>query len=233
MKELMPLSEFTAEQLFNQDGILNAKYLQGSPRPYRFNASTGVLNLLGTQVLTKPNESFSANVVFNTPTAGEITKQRAELEQAALANLQKVIELQKRNLADTVHFQEALKATSEAQWNGVAERQKEVRSIMRDLLSNPVKPLGSLTASGQKLYVNEMVLAVDSLQSIPSAADTRKGTLAAAFHPQNFKLNPFDVRRADTRVELFLGIGQNRAPANRHSRRSVGVPAAFDRRSFG
>ena len=126
----------------------------------------------------KPNESFSANVVFNTPTAGEITKQRAELEQAALANLQKVIELQKRNLTDTVHFHEAMKATSDAQWNGVADRQKEVRGIMRDLLSNPVKPLGSLTAAGQKLYVNEMVLAVDSLASIPSAEDARKGTLA-------------------------------------------------------
>jgi hypothetical protein len=125
-----------------------------------------------------PNQSFSANVVFNLPSLNEVAKQRNELEQAALANLQKVIELQKRNLSDTTHFHEALKATSEAQWKSAAERQKEIRGSMRDLLANPVKPLGSLTAAAQKLYANEMVLAVDSLQSIPEAEDARKGTLA-------------------------------------------------------
>ncbi len=125
-----------------------------------------------------PNESFSGTVVFNTPMPAELAKQRAELEQAALANLQKVIDLQKRNLTDTGHFQAALQATTAAQWNGAAEQQKEIRGLMRELLANPIKPLGNLTSAGQKLYVNEMVLAVDSLQSIPAAEDARKGALA-------------------------------------------------------
>ena len=126
----------------------------------------------------KPNESFSGNVVFNAPTPADITKRRDELEKAALANLQKVLELQKRNLADTARFKSALKATTEAQWKEAADRQREVRTLMRDLLTNPIKPLGTLTAAAQKLYVNEMVLAVDSLQSIPTAEDARKGALA-------------------------------------------------------
>lgn len=125
-----------------------------------------------------PNECYSANVVFNLPSVADMSKQRAELEKAALADLQKVIDLQKRNLADTTRFHDALKETSEAQWKQTAERQKEVRGLMRDLLANPVKPLGGLTAAAQKLYVNEMVLAVDALQSIPAAEDARKGTLA-------------------------------------------------------
>ncbi len=127
----------------------------------------------------QPNESVSGNVIFKTPSLGDVAKQRGELEKAALANLQKIIDLQKRNLADTTHLQEALKEATDAQWTGAAERQKEVRTLMHDLLSNPLKPLGGLTAAAQKLYVNEMVLAVDSLQSIPAAEPARKATLAA------------------------------------------------------
>ncbi len=127
----------------------------------------------------KPNESFSANVIFNAPTAADLAKKRDALEKEALVNLQKVIEIQKRNLADTVRFKDTLAATTGAQWSEATERQKEVRSLMRDLLANPVKPLGTLTAAAQKLYVHEMVLAVDALQSIPSAEDARKAMLAS------------------------------------------------------
>ena len=127
----------------------------------------------------QPNESFSANVIFNMPTLGEVAQRRNELEKAALANLQKVIEHQKRNLADTRSLQEALKDATAAQWAEAAERQKQIRAIMRDLLANPLKPLGGLTAAAQKLYVNEMVLAVDALQSIPAAEAARKATLAS------------------------------------------------------
>ena len=126
----------------------------------------------------QPNESVSANVIFNTPTLGEVAARRNELEKTALANLQKVIELQKRNLAETTSMQEALKDTTAAQWTEATERQKQVRAIMHDLLANPLKPLGGLTAAAQKLYVNEMVLAVDALQSIPAADAARKATLA-------------------------------------------------------
>ena len=125
------------------------------------------------------NESVSGNVVFKTPSLADVAKRRGELEKAALANLQKIIELQKGNLADTGSLRDAMKAATDAQWTGAAEKQKEIRALMRDLLANPLKPLGGLTAAAQQLYVNEMVLAVDSLGSIPAADAARKATLAA------------------------------------------------------
>ena len=127
----------------------------------------------------QPNESFSANVVFRIPTQAEFEKLRNELEKAALVSLQKMIELQKRNLADTGALQEALKSVTATQWTEATERQKQIRAYMRDLLANPLKPLGGLTETAQKLYAGEMVLAIDALQSIPDAEAARKGTLAA------------------------------------------------------
>jgi len=124
------------------------------------------------------NESFSANIVFNAVSQGDIAKKRDEMEKTALATLQKVIDEQKRNLTDTTRFQETFKQTTEEQWKEATERQKEIRSLMRELLANPVKPLGGLTTAGQKLYVNEMILAIDALQSIPAADDARKAILS-------------------------------------------------------
>ncbi len=126
----------------------------------------------------KPNESISANVIFKTPTLADLAKERNELEKAALANLQKILELQKHNLADTTHFQETLKSTADSLWKGAADQQEQIRNLMHDLLANPLKPLGGLTAAAQQLYVNEMVLAVDSLKSVPTADADRKATLA-------------------------------------------------------
>ncbi len=125
-----------------------------------------------------PNESVSATVLFNVPTQADSAKQSKDLEQAAMLNLQKMLELQKHNLTDTTRYQEALKDTTAAQWKETTDRQTQVRSLMHDLLANPVRPLGGLTAAAQKLYVNEMMLAIDSLASISAAEEARKAALA-------------------------------------------------------
>ena len=127
----------------------------------------------------QPNESFSANVTFHIPTQAEFQKLRTDLEKTALVNLEKMIELQKRNLDDTISLQGALKSAKATQWTETTQRQKQIRSFMRELLENPLKPLGGLTSTAQKIYGDEMVLAVDALQSIPNAEDSRKVTLAA------------------------------------------------------
>ncbi|RFC46267.1 MAG: hypothetical protein DVB28_000103 [Verrucomicrobia bacterium] len=126
-----------------------------------------------------PNRSVSANVVFNVPLAAEAAKQQEALDKEARTNIEKAIELQKKNLADTTRYKEALKSTQEGKWKGAAEVQTEIRSIVHDLLANPLKPLGNLSGAVQKLYVNEMVLVVDALQSVPAADERKKGTLAA------------------------------------------------------
>ena len=126
-----------------------------------------------------PNQSVSANVVFNAPIAGEAAKQQEALDKEARTNIERVLELQKQNLAETTRYKEALKSTLEAQWKKAADVQTEIRSIVRDLLANPVKPLGNLSAAAQKLYVNEMVIVVDALQSVPVADEKKKVVLAA------------------------------------------------------
>ena len=77
----------------------------------------------------QPNESVSSTVIFSAPSQGDVAKQRNELEQSAFANLQKVIELQKRNIADTERFQKAMKTTEEAQWN----KMKMILDISREV----------------------------------------------------------------------------------------------------
>ena len=107
-----------------------------------------------------------------------------------------MLEVQKHNLADTTRYQEALKDTTAAQWKETADRQTQVRSLMHDLLANPIRPLGGLTAAAQKIYVNEMMLAVDSLELDPdrrrrpqshtrdrSRGLGRKDSQAAQFRP--------------------------------------------------
>lgn len=124
------------------------------------------------------NKSVSENVVFNAPIAAEVAKQQDALDKEAKTNIEKVIELQKQNLADTNRYKAAIKSTQEANWKSAAEVQTQIRSIVHELLSNPLKPLGNLTAAVQKLYVNEMVLVVDALQSIPAADEKKKVSLA-------------------------------------------------------
>ncbi len=125
-----------------------------------------------------PNETISANVVFGTPTAAEAANQRDEHEKQAAALLQKMVDLQKRNLGETTRLKEGLKTASETAWKKASDVQQEIRGLMRELLASPIKPLGQLTTAAQKLYVHEMVLVVDSLRSVPAAEGARKETLA-------------------------------------------------------
>ena len=127
----------------------------------------------------RPNEAVSSPILFTASAAGDVAKQRNQLEQSALANLQRVIDLQKRNIADTGRLQRALKDTTELQWSDAAARQEEIRRLTRELLANPLRPLGGLTGTAQKLYANEMVLAIDALKSIPLAEATRKEASAS------------------------------------------------------
>jgi hypothetical protein len=126
-----------------------------------------------------PNRSVSANVVFNSPVATEAEKQRESLEKEAKNNIETVVELQRRNLADTERYRDRIESTEAIKWRAAAEVQTKIRSITHELLANPLKPLGNLTPALQKIYVNEMVLAVDALQSIPAADPKKKTTLAA------------------------------------------------------
>jgi hypothetical protein len=126
-----------------------------------------------------PNRSVSANVVFDVPLPAEAAKQQEALDKEARNNIETAVELQKRNLADTLRYKETIGTTPGTKWKDAAEVQTKIRGIVHELLTNPVKPLGNLTPAVQKLYVNEMVLAVDALQSVAGADAKRKAALAA------------------------------------------------------
>lgn len=115
------------------------------------------------------NESRSPVVVFTLPTLADVTRERAKLEQEAFAGLHKVIELQKRNIADTERYESSAGSTSAEVWKEVADRQQEIRDLTRALLSDALKPLGALTPQVKVLYVQEMATAVDVLRTIATA----------------------------------------------------------------
>jgi hypothetical protein len=125
-----------------------------------------------------------------------------------MATLQRVLELQKRNIADTESFKAAMKDTAEAKWVEAAAKQDDIRKGMRELLANPLKPLGGLTAAAQKLYANEMVLAIDTLKSVPAAETARKDAVAGdalalevkILHQLTFALNAAGEAKIERRV---------------------------------
>ncbi len=163
-----------------------------------------------------PNETVSATVLFTLPSHGDIAQERNKLEQSAMANLQRVIELQKRNIADTENFRRTIEDASEAQWNEAAARQDDIRKGMRELLANPLKPLGNLTGAAQKLYANEMVLAVDTLKSIPAAEAARKDAVAG------------DALSLETKILRQLTTAMNAAGAAQIDRRVAGIAAMIE-----
>jgi len=116
-----------------------------------------------------PHRSVSPIIVFAVPGLADAAKQRQEFEEKAFAGLQKVVELQKENISATDQLNRAGEGAANEAWITVADRQAEIRELTHELLSNPLKPLGGMTDSVKQLYVNEMVLAVDSLRSIPAA----------------------------------------------------------------
>ena len=120
------------------------------------------------------NETVSSPITFNAPTHAEAAEQRNALEEKAFVGLKKVIALQKENIAQTQCQQKAMEDTPDDRWIETAARQEEVRTLTKELLANPVKPLGGLTDAIKELYVHEMVFATDALRGIPAAARRQK-----------------------------------------------------------
>lgn len=162
----------------------------------------------------RANESVSSPILFTVPVSGDVAKQRNQLEQAAMANLQRVIELQKQNIAATERGQRALANTTEAQWNETATRQEEIRKVTRELLVSPLKPLGGFTGTAQKLYANEMVLAVDALKSLPTAE--QKDKLAS------------EALRLETQILRQLSLASSAVAQAQVDRRVAGLSAMIE-----
>ena len=59
MSHLPMIKTTDLKKLITNDGEIKIKYLKGYPRPYRFNASSGILNLNGQTPVTKAGKTFT------------------------------------------------------------------------------------------------------------------------------------------------------------------------------
>ncbi len=149
--------------------------------------------------------SRSAAIVFNAPSVQQVADERNKLENEAFAALSKVIEMQRENLARTRSYQEVLDTTTSAQWKETSDRQAEIRELTRQLLSSPLQPLGNLTPTAKKLYMNEMAQIIPLLAGIPQTEDSlRPARVTRAVHMEEKILRQLtfaDVSAAKSKVQ--------------------------------
>ena len=106
-------------------------------------------------------------------------KKEKSLQARAYATLDRLIETQRTNLARTRRLVDILDETEPDQWRETAARQKQIRQLARQLLKNPLKPLGGLTPAVQKLYMQEMLEVINELGRIPDLAGVIRTRAAA------------------------------------------------------
>jgi len=121
----------------------------------------------------------SPSIIFSSETHRNAADRRNQFEAQAFTSLNKIIELQRHNIAQTKTGRADIEGTTSGLWNKTASQQNQIRTLTKKLLNNPVKPLGTLTGSIQKLYLNEMQEAVTLLSAIPRAPLPRKSKNAA------------------------------------------------------
>ncbi|NQT94328.1 MAG: hypothetical protein HQ559_16330, partial [Lentisphaerae bacterium] len=140
---------------------------------------------LAFRVLARDNCPFGDNtaqshaVVFKADSHAEIMDQREQMERKAFAAMSEVIELQRHNIAKTKVFRNILARTTEKEWGETAKKQGRIRELTRELLTSPLKPLGSRAAAVGKLYVNEMEVVIPVLAGIPRKKPAARGAEAA------------------------------------------------------
>ncbi|MEM7391421.1 MAG: hypothetical protein AAF492_03655, partial [Verrucomicrobiota bacterium] len=116
----------------------------------------------------------SSAIVFHTPSAAKAAEKRNELENEAFATLSKVIEMQRQNIAKTRMFTKIMSKSTADQWQETADRQREIRSLTKKLLANPLNPLGGMTPTVKKVYLNEMQEVIPLLAGIPNTAEAQR-----------------------------------------------------------
>jgi len=142
----------------------------------------------------KANIAVSPSARFEAHTMAESRKERKQLEDKAEASVNQIVVWQRENLRETRKLIEVARQAERGQWSELAERQRKIRSLTRELLDNPLKPLGNLSKTVQKLYLNEMMMAVDSLSKIPEIApDERVAAANSAWQLENSILRQLTV----------------------------------------
>lgn len=121
----------------------------------------------------------SATIVFNAALAAQAMEKRNALEKEAFEGLSRVILMQQQNIEKTRMYQKIIASTTPEHWQDTSARQAEIRAIMKKLLSNPLNPLGGLTPTATKLYLNEMADVIPLLGGLSNTEESQKPARAA------------------------------------------------------
>jgi len=151
----------------------------------------------------QPHIVHSPTILFNATSLADMATTHDKQEQATRANLGTLIEMQRDNISRTRACQTAVVATTAEQWGQTTEQQRRIRLLMRDLLATPGEPLGSLTPTAKRLYLNDMQQVIDTLARIPTAPDRAVLATRAINTEEKIlrQLTYAEVAAAQTRVE--------------------------------
>lgn len=146
------------------------------------------------------NVGASASVVFDVQTRAEAAKETKKLEEKAQQGLNQIVTWQRENVKATRVAARVADRVSREQWSVITDRQTQIRTFTRELLDNPLKPLGSLTVTVKNLYLNEMNQAVVILSSIPETSpDAREERVITSEQLQT------SILRQLTAADLAMG----------------------------
>lgn len=141
----------------------------------RKSSETGTLTLRVVAKDNRPgvhNVVMSPAVVFILDDVTAAAKKRDDLGKDTAKDLNRVIELQRENIAATRKLQGALEASTPEQWGEAGGRQETIRGIVKQLLDKGGgRYLGNLLGTVRKLYAGEMVEVIPVLQGVPSVRD--------------------------------------------------------------
>jgi len=118
----------------------------------------------------------SQTVIFDDGSSvrDQLKSKNEDVKNQVASALGKIIDLQKSNLATTQKYQETIALVKPEQWVEVQEKQRTIRQLSRDVINNPLRPLGSMTASFQELYEKEMIEVISSLGRIANPKETEE-----------------------------------------------------------
>jgi hypothetical protein len=118
------------------------------------------------------NETVSAVLSFSTGELEAASRKQAEGERRAIADLNRVIDMQRENVDRTRQYQGQLATTQSDLWAAVAERQQAIRDEVKVLLEKEGgKYLGALLGAVRKLFAGEMTEVIPLLRAIPGAKE--------------------------------------------------------------
>lgn len=150
--------------------------------------------------------TVSPPIVFEWKAMDDSVDDAAARKEHSAATLERLIQLQRGNLAETRRLQSLLPTAAESQWNSLGEVQDGIRSMALTLIEDPQRPLGPLTNPARQLYEKSMLQAVERLKGVPLAAEPRRADLAerAARHQDRI------LRILSATTEMIEKIEQNR-----------------------